>query len=222
MCSLVGLESTLPLDSFLTLHLSFGNAGVHPCRLYSLFSDYEQGSTYERNPLFYEELDDHTAELIDAVAEERLAIAKLLGAKVTDQLKDDLNYLKTFYGPDILDYSNTATRFRTNTLLGGLRCPITATGHVSQPKFMPDFTNRYFTEDIPFGLVFLKGIAQLVGVDTPSMDKLIKWSQFHLRASYMNETDSTLIQDEQHLKKTCAPQRFKIDTFEKLKEFYGL
>jgi len=221
MRELVGLEETFTLDNYLTLHLTFGNAGVHPARLYSLFHDYTNGSTYESNPLFYEEFDENTAKIVDKVATERFAIADKIGSAVSKQVMKDLDYLKKFYGKDILDYSNTMAMFRTNTLLKGLRCPITATGHVSQPKFMPDFTNRYFTEDVPYGLVFLKGIAELLQLETPTIDMLIKWSQQHLRMCYLDETEHSLMTDHDHIYKTCAPQRFDIDTLEKLKDFYN-
>ncbi len=44
-------------------------------------------------------------------------------------------------------------------------------------KFMPDFTYRYLTEDVPFGLCAMKGVADLMGVPTPHFDKIIVWAQ---------------------------------------------
>ena len=38
--------------------------------------------------------------------------------------------------------------------------------------FLPNFNDRYLTEDLPYGLVVLKGIALVVGVQTPTMDKV--------------------------------------------------
>ena len=31
------------------------------------------------------------------------------------------------------------------------------------------------TEDVPYGLVVIRGIAEIVGVETPSIDKLLTW-----------------------------------------------
>jgi hypothetical protein len=42
---------------------------------------------------------------------------------------------------------------------------------------VPDFENRYFTEDIPLGLCVYKGIADIVGVPTPVMDTVLAWAQ---------------------------------------------
>ena len=38
--------------------------------------------------------------------------------------------------------------------------------------FVPNFNDRYLREDLPYGLVMQKGIALVVGVQTPTMDKV--------------------------------------------------
>ena len=39
-------------------------------------------------------------------------------------------------------------------------------------KYVPNFKYRYLLEDIPFGLLVMKGVAALAGVPTPTMDKV--------------------------------------------------
>ncbi len=39
-------------------------------------------------------------------------------------------------------------------------------------KFVPNFKYRYLMEDIPFGLVVMRGVASIAGVATPNMDKV--------------------------------------------------
>ncbi len=41
--------------------------------------------------------------------------------------------------------------------------------------FVPDFEHRYFTEDIPYGMLLLKYMAQLTGVETPAIDTVLEW-----------------------------------------------
>ena len=39
---------------------------------------------------------------------------------------------------------------------------------------MPDFTYRYMTDDILFGLVVIRGIEEIVGFEKPNIDKVLK------------------------------------------------
>lgn len=41
----------------------------------------------------------------------------------------------------------------------------------SDGKWLLDLKSRYLWEDVPHGLVAMKGVAQLMGVPTPSIDK---------------------------------------------------
>ena len=38
----------------------------------------------------------------------------------------------------------------------------------------PQLDHRYLTEDVGYGLVFMSGLAQQVGVETPTMDAIIQ------------------------------------------------
>ena len=52
-------------------------------------------------------------------------------------------------------------------------------------SFVPDFAHRYLTEDVPYGLVVIRGIAEIVQVDTPTIDKLLLWAQEKLGKEYL-------------------------------------
>ena len=60
-------------------------------------------------------------------------------------------------------------------------CTTTADG-----KFLPDFRHRYLREDIPYGLVVVKGAAQIAGVKTPAIDDVITWAQASLGGLLFN------------------------------------
>ena len=51
----------------------------------------------------------------------------------------------------------------------------------------PDFKNRYFTEDLPCGMIVIRGIAELAGVATPMMDEIILWCQSHMGKEYLKD-----------------------------------
>ena len=48
-----------------------------------------------------------------------------------------------------------------------------------------DFTYRYMLEDIPLGLCVVKGYADLVNVDTPTMNTVLEWAQRWMKKSYV-------------------------------------
>jgi hypothetical protein len=56
-------------------------------------------------------------------------------------------------------------------------CPCTCRGlfhpcvQDSEGKWVLDLKSRYLWEDVPCGLVAMKGVAQLMGVPTPSIDR---------------------------------------------------
>ena len=66
------------LPGFMALTLTPSNPILHTARLKTIFKDYEPGVTYESLPLFYEEWDDPSSELLIACDGEIQAICKAL------------------------------------------------------------------------------------------------------------------------------------------------
>ena len=62
----------------MALTLTPSNPILHTSRLYSLFKDYEPGVTYERVPLFYEDWDDESSELLMKCDDEIQEICRAL------------------------------------------------------------------------------------------------------------------------------------------------
>merc|ERR1712000_731497 len=120
---------------------------------------------------------------------------------------DDIHQaMKFYYGDMIQDDSQVKTCFTTNSGYVGLRTPmnlIPATG-----KFEPTFSHRYFTEDIPYGLCVVKGIADLVGEQVPFLDKVVEWAQTHMNKQFILHGKL----QGKDLSSTTAPQAFNIHT----------
>lgn len=66
------------LPGFMALTLTPSNPILHTARLYIIFKDYEPGVTYGSLPLFYEEWDDDSSELLLACDDEIQEICKAL------------------------------------------------------------------------------------------------------------------------------------------------
>ena len=86
------------------------------------------------------------------------------------------------YRKEISDKTNLYTAIQTNAVYQGFKHRVNKT---DDAKFLPDFTNRYMTEDVPYGLVVIRGIAEIVGVKTPSIDKVLTWCQEKMGKEYL-------------------------------------
>lgn len=184
------------------------NAVIHPSRLYALCKDWHEGDFFKENPLFYEEMNDESADLMDAVNKELIDVAQALAeAGVADvavpHIKDFLaRYVYRDNSPTLKSFFTTSHAYK------GFRCPFVQ----REQGWVPDFSNRYFTEDIPLGLCLYKGVAEIVGVETPVIDRILSWAQKHMGKEYLVGHKLT----GKDVNETACPQRFGINTVEQL------
>ncbi|XP_070194032.1 opine dehydrogenase-like, partial [Littorina saxatilis] len=108
--------------------------------LYAKWRDWD-GQPLSEKSLFYQGLDELGAASLCGVSDEVVATAEAISKQ-----KPEL----------ALDWYRREHR---------LEHPMKKAG---QGKWVPDFGYRYLTEDVPFGLVVTKGLAQLAGVPTPA------------------------------------------------------
>ncbi len=205
-------SDTKILDHLLAITLFPANSVIHPARLYGLFRDYKEGSIYNTNPLFYEDMDDFSANCIEKVSDELQTICRHIEEKseikiLQDVLPIDESILNVYPGK-IGDTSNLKQIFRTNSGYRGFHTPMKE----SKGGWIPDFGNRYFTEDIPFGLCIYRGIADILGVKTPMMDAILIWAQEKMGKEYL--VNGKL--QGKDLKETNIPQSFNINTLNQL------
>lgn len=113
------------------------------------------------------------------------------------------------YPQDISDKTNLYTAIQTNAAYQGLKHPVKKT---EDGKFLPDFSHRYMTEDIPFGLVVVRGIAEIMGIETPNIDKVLTWSQQQMGKEYL--VDKKL--QGKDISTSRAPQSYGFTTIESI------
>jgi hypothetical protein len=51
--------------------------------------------------------------------------------------------------------------------------------------FVPNFGYRYLSEDVPFGLVITRALAEIANVETPTIDEVISWAQSAMQKVYL-------------------------------------
>ena len=113
------------------------------------------------------------------------------------------------YPQDISDKTNLYTAIQTNAAYQGLKHPVKTT---EDGKFVPDFTYRYMTEDIPYGLAVIRGIAEIVEVKTPNIDKVLTWCQEKMGKEYL--VNSKLRGKD--VASSRAPQRYGFTSLESI------
>merc|ERR1711953_508388 len=117
-------------------------------------------------------------------------------------------YIESIYAGQIADTSTLSKCFNTNDGFKGFKCPMKQEGGA----WVPDFANRYFTEDIPEGVCMYKGIADLAGVETPVMDEIVCFFQKFMGKEYIKNGKLA----GAHVSETKSPQAFGIKSLEEL------
>jgi len=122
--------------------------------------------------------------------------------------KHVFDWIKDAYQEDIADNSSLRAAINTNKGYKGLVHPcVEAEGGEG---FMPNFRYRYFSEDIPVGLMVTRGVAELAGVPTPHMDEVIVACQIWMGKEYIKDGKV----GGANVAETRAPQNFGHTTIE--------
>ena len=175
-----------PTSNFLGVTLMNPNAIAHPSIEYGILHDWDGVTPFDKPPLFYQGMDDFTAATMQAVSNEILAIKRKIQTQYPTMdltlVRSIQDFLEESYAQDIVDHSTLRTMFVTHKGYDGLTLPTETT---ADGKYLPLFDHRYFHEDLPCGLLVQRGIAELAGVPTPVMDKIILWCQARVHKEYL-------------------------------------
>ena len=138
---------------------------LHTTRLKTLFGDYQEGVFYDRVPLFYEEWNNESSELLfkcDAEVQNICTVLKDFDLSFVKSLKDHYES----YTPEAL-----TAKIRSIEGFKGLTSPVIKTNY----GYIPDFKSRYFTADFSYGLSILVQIGDFFGLEIPNMKSTLEW-----------------------------------------------
>ena len=164
MESLLKIKCTM-LPNYLSVTFTPSNPILHTTRLYAMFKDYEEGVYWDRNIQFYSEWNNKASEMLLACDEELQNICNAIEGL---DLKEVLS-LKEYYESDSIE--KMTNKIRSIEAFKGIESPMIEV----DGKFIPDFKSRYFLEDYQYGLCIIKGFGDVVGIKTPSIDKVLAW-----------------------------------------------
>jgi hypothetical protein len=169
----LGRQLNMPvraIDNYLGVVLGNGNAVFHSARLYSLFKPGAQAKM-ARRPRFYADWDLPASEVYLACDSEIQALCRAIPLDLSGVEPVGAH----FELPE-------ASREDARALTRKIRC-IPALRNIPAPVLSPpgdcrpDLTSRFFREDMPYGLLPIRAVAQLAGVETPAIDELLSWAQ---------------------------------------------
>merc|ERR1719230_588518 len=219
--TLQGLLGVFPLikESPNNLGISLRNPGmiVHPGVMYGRWGPESwDGKPKAEKPLFYQGVDDFTETVLLGMTDEVQTVCRKMEKLVPGLSLKDACTLKQWYmdcyDGQMTDTSTLRGCMNTNKGYNGLTHPCKDT---PDGKYMPDLKYRYLAEDVPTGLCFAKGLAELLDIKTPTVDKVMEWAQKCIELEIM--VDGKM--KGKDIAQTRAPQALGITTF---KEFAKL
>lgn len=154
--------------------------------MYGTWADWD-GTPLPEKRRFYTTVSDAAVEAVEGLQAEAQAVVAALAAAVglaaPPAIMDLRTELAMDYGAAIADPSTLASLLRTNAAYLGVYHPMVRSG--GGDGWVPDFASRVLSEDVPCGLVPIRGAAQVLGVPTPWTDRVISWAQARLGRQYL-------------------------------------
>jgi NAD/NADP octopine/nopaline dehydrogenase, alpha-helical domain/Ketopantoate reductase PanE/ApbA len=165
---------TDPTPSYLPVTMSASNPVFHPARTYSAFSNLDDGAVLPERRLFYEDWDDAASLAYLALDDELQSVCRAL--------KTDMSAaqpIRAHYGVD--DAPSLTRRIQSLRSLRDRYLPLAP----AADGYGLDVHTSYFTEDIPYGLLVIKAVADVADVSTPAIDAALHWAQRVMRRRYL-------------------------------------
>lgn len=153
------------IPGYLNLTMTPSNPILHTTRLRSIFGEWHEGQPLKKIPLFYEEWDNSSSELLFACDEEVQAICRALPEFHLEYVRS----LKDHYESHTIE--SMTHKISSIPAFKGLTTPAI----VVEGGYIPDLYSRYFTADFSFGLSVIQQTARFAGVDTPNIDATMDW-----------------------------------------------
>ncbi len=187
-------------------HLTPSNPVLHTARIYDLFGKYKKDYVFKENHKFYYEWTDHASKMMISVDDE---LHKLFDALPEIDFTSVKPLTVHYESPDIKSMTRKIISIRA---FQSVFAPLKQV----ENGYVADTASRMFIEDFPYGLCIIKGFCDIMGIDTPNIDKELKWYSNYLGLEYY-VNDKFCGKD---LDKTGIPQNYGINNKNDIIHFY--
>lgn len=198
---------TVPLKEFLAVTLVPSNPLLHTSGAYGVFKDYRPGDTYPEQLMFYEQWNDDTSRFLLAYDDELQAICRALAPLDLSEVVSLREYYES-PTPEAM-----TAKLKSIRAFEAVKVPLSPT---DEGTFVPNWNDRMFTEDYPFGVAIIKDIASMAGVPTPTIDTLLDFYREQTGIAYI-DADGTALKDASA---SAMPRTFGLTTKEAFVKFY--
>lgn len=152
------------LNNFYEAALTNSNPILHTGRLYSMWHE-EERQTSDHNILFYKEWTDDASQTIVDMDEEFMQLLAVIGV----DRRNVPSLLDYYEQPDV---PSLTRKIQSIPAFAPILSPMQ---QKADGVWVPDWQSRYFTEDFPHGLRYIKELAEKNQVPTPTINKVYAW-----------------------------------------------
>ena len=195
------------LKEFLAVTLVPSNPLLHTTGSYGIFKDYEPGQSWDEQIMFYEQWNDDTSAMLLAYDDELQAICRALSPLDLSEVVS----LRTYY--ESPDAPAMTRKLKSIKAFEVVKAPMAAQ---DDGTLAPNWNDRMFVEDYPFGVAIIKDIALKTGVPTPTVDTLLDFYARNTGIRYFDEEG----RPAKDAADSAIPQNFGLDTAADLIAFY--
>lgn len=199
--------STLPLREFLSVTLAPSNPLLHTSGSYGIFKDYRKGDTFPNQIMFYEQWSDETSRLLLTYDDELQTICAALAPLDLS----DIVPLRAYYESPTPEAMTK--KLKSIEAFKAVKAPMRQT---SEGSWVPNWEDRMFIEDYPFGVAVIKDIALMCDVATPAVDLLLSFYHNNTGIEYIAQDGTPGANAQQ----SAMPRNFGIRSRQDLIQFY--
>ena len=194
------------VSNFLAVTLTPSNPVLHTSRTYDLYYRATPRTVFAEKGMYYKDWTDHASEILFGIDGELQMLLQRIN-------RIDLSAVR----PLGVHYEAPTIELMTKKISGipTFQSVFTARKEV-EGGYVADTDSRYFTEDYPWGLCIIKGFAEIVGVKTPVIDKVLHWYERFMGVEYYEDGRFC----GKDLVRTGIPQNYGIHTLEDIYSFY--
>lgn len=163
------------INNYAGIAFTNSNPLLHTTRLYSMFKNATLNKKYKYKKKFYKTWNDETSKLLIQCDKEMSKIVK----RITNGSYKNKTVLEHY---EVKDFVSLTHKIRGIKAFENIYAPMLK----KDDKYIIDWNSRYFKEDFLYGLCIIKGYGLICQIETPIIDKIIKWYQNIEKKEYIN------------------------------------